>query len=169
MYIRSFLILFIAFFSSAWADCPFCRQTVLEQQSVYEGEHLRVLVDYEPRVKGHLLVVTKRHLFKIHELSKEEWEEMATVIPKIVQVFSAFLGTDQYVVIEKNGPNAYQQIPHVHFHVIPILSQPWLEVFGIKPKRLSREELEEEVQLFKGYFQTAGKDFSPLISNPQSG
>ncbi|HSW87393.1 MAG TPA: HIT family protein [Rhabdochlamydiaceae bacterium] len=143
----------ICFFVNAHADCVFCRPKVITEESVLEGEHLRVLVDIEPRVKGHLLVVPKRHIAKAHELSKEEWEELSMILPKVVEVFSIYLGTEQYVIIEKNGPNAFQQIPHVHFQLIPVHSQQWADIFDIIPKRLSHEEIEKEVLTFRDYFQ----------------
>lgn len=153
-FISSACFLF-SFFNAvlAHADCVFCRPKVVIEESVLEGAHLRVLVDIEPRVKGHLLVVPKRHVIKAHELFKKEWEELSMIIPKVVEVFSVHLGTDQYIIIEKNGPNAFQQIPHVHFQLIPVLSQKWADIFDIIPERLSPEEIEQEVNTFRNYFR----------------
>jgi histidine triad (HIT) family protein len=143
--------LFICISIEAFA-CPFCRQDIIVGQSVFEGDHFRVLIDYEPRTKGHLLLVTKRHVAKAHELSKEEWEEIATVLPKVVGVFSGYLGTDQYIMIEKNGRSAFQQVPHVHFHLFPMHSQTWAEIFDIVPRQLTNEEIENEVSTFRQFF-----------------
>lgn len=128
--------------------CPFCDPKVIDSQLVLEGDHFYLLCDFQPRVEGHLLVVTKRHLAKAHELSSEEWKEFGTLLPKIVQVFSTHLGTDQYLLIEKNGRNAFQQIPHVHFHLLPIQNQTVEHFFGAKPRRLTAEELEQAVTTF---------------------
>lgn len=132
--------------------CVFCREEVLKKQSVFESQYFNVLVDYEPRVKGHLLIIPKRHMEKAHELVKEEWEELSTVIPKVVRVFSQYLGTDQYIILEKNGPKAFQQVPHVHFHLFPVSSQTWGEIFDIIPKQLNKDDLEKERAEFQSYF-----------------
>ncbi|MDB2613805.1 HIT family protein [Chlamydiales bacterium] len=119
---------------------PFCNFEIIENQSVFKTEYFNVLIDYEPNVRGHLLVIPKRHIVKAHELSKKEWEDLSNVIPKIVNVFSKFLHTDQYIILEKNGPQAFQTVPHVHFHLIPVHNQTWSEIFNIKPQRLNPEE-----------------------------
>jgi len=80
------------FITEAYAEhCVFCREEVIKNQSVFQGEYFNVLIDYEPRVRGHLLVVPKRHLAKDLELSKEEWAELSIIIPKAVKVFSEVL------------------------------------------------------------------------------
>ncbi|MFZ0565974.1 MAG: HIT family protein [Chlamydiales bacterium] len=134
--------------------CAFCRQEIIENQCVFQGEYLSILVDYAPKVKGHLLVIPKRHLVKAHELSKEEWTELSIILPKVVQAFSAVLDTDQYIILEKNGFRAFQDVPHVHFHLLLVTSQTWAEIFGTIPKQLSREELERETALFRLYFSS---------------
>jgi len=62
--------------------------------------------------------------------------------------------TDQYIILGKNGRRAFQDVPHVHFHLFPVTSQTLSEIFDIVPKQLNREELEEEVSLFRSYFSS---------------
>jgi diadenosine tetraphosphate (Ap4A) HIT family hydrolase len=147
--------LMLSFSTSGFANsCPFCNNKIIEEQSAFESEYFHVLVDYMPRVQGHLLVIPKRHVMKAHELTLNEWQELSTLIPKVVKVFTDFLETDQYIILEKNGPKAYQAVPHVHFHLMPIQSQKWVDVFNYaKPRKLSPEELQEEVATFRNYFQ----------------
>jgi histidine triad (HIT) family protein len=151
----SALILIICcFYATAFgAICPFCNERVIENQSVFETENFRVLIDYKPRVKGHLLAIPKRHVEKAHELNEDEWRELSLIFPAVFKVFEEFLKTDQYMVLEKNGPQAYQEIPHVHFHLIPVHGQHWKEIFDIPLRQLSPEELKREADLFRAYFQ----------------
>lgn len=132
--------------------CAFCAPEIIKNQKVFEDRYFNVILDYEPHVPGHLLVVPKRHIVKAHELSQDEWSELADTIPKIARVFSEFLKTDDYIILEKNGRNAFQQVPHVHFHLFPIHSETWSDIFDIMPNRLSQEDLEQQVILFRGYF-----------------
>lgn len=132
--------------------CVFCDPKIIETQSVYKTPRFVVLVDYEPRTKGHLLVVPIRHSARAHELTREEWEELHLVIPKVVQVFSKVLNTDQYIILEKNGPNAFQQVPHVHFHLFPITNQTWASIFDVVPARLAPAELDAQIALFRSAF-----------------
>lgn len=119
---------------------------------MFENETLYILVDYMPRVNGHLLIIPKRHVARADELSEQEWKEIGILLPKVVEVFKEYLGTDQYIFLEKNGPKAFQEIPHVHFHLFPIIDQKWREIFDIIPRKLDRDEVQREVDIFKKYF-----------------
>ncbi len=133
-------------------SCVFCRQDVLENESVFVGKYFTVLMDIEPRAAGHMLAVSNRHIMKADELTAEEWSELGTIIPKVVEAFHLGLNTDQYVLLEKNGPRAFQDVPHVHFHLVPVQNQAWEEIFNICPKRLSIEEFRKEICFFRGFF-----------------
>ncbi len=74
--------------------------------------------------------------------------------------------TDQYIVLEKNGPLAFQDVPHVHFHLLPITTQTWSEIVDIIPKQLSKEALEEEIASFRLYFSSFSYLKSPNIGRP---
>lgn len=132
--------------------CKFCDLEIVTNHSIFENKYFNILLDLEPRVPGHLLVIPKRHIAKAHELSQNEWTELYKVIPKIVKVFKKFLETDDYIILEKNGKNAFQQIPHVHFHLFPIHSEKWSDIFDIVPDKLSIKDLEQQIYLFRRYF-----------------
>ncbi len=147
-----FIVSTLLFASQANAKpCVFCNPEIVRDQSILESEHFSVVLDCEPRVPGHLLVIPKKHSAKAHELSRDEWAELSDIIPKIAKIFSEFLGTDDYIILEKNGRNAFQQVPHVHFHLFPVHSEAWSDIFDIVPSRLSREQLEQQLVLFREY------------------
>ncbi len=133
--------------------CVFCKPDILEKQSVFISKHFNVMPSYEPRTPGHLLVVPKRHVAKAHELSSDEWSELSVITTKIVQVFSKFLATDDYIILEKNGVQAFQDVLHVHFHFFPVRSVTWSSIFDVDPKKLSPQDLEDHVLLFQDYFK----------------
>lgn len=134
--------------------CVFCTEEFIETQSAFTSEYFRICPTLRPQMKGHLLVIPKRHIVKAHELTQEEWAELSVIMPKIVEVFSTHLQTDQYIIFEKNGPKAFQHIPHVHFHLMPITSQTWDEIFNVLMKDLSPEDLKKDVDLFRSYFSS---------------
>ena len=131
-------LLFISFSTSAFGnDCPLCDEKIIKQQTVFETEYYVVLVDYMPRMKGHLLVVPKRHVFKAHELTGQEWQDLSVVIPKVVAVFKDFLGTDQYMILEKMVPRLTKKFPTSIFIFCPsILKNGWMS--SISSQRSSR-------------------------------
>lgn len=140
------------FFTSTIFSCPFCDPQIIADQKVFESDTLYVLADYMPRVKGHLLIIPKRHVVRAEEMKDQEWKELGLTIQAVVKVFKESLGTDQYIILEKNGPKAFQEIPHVHFHLLPVVNETWKEIFFIAPRKLDPEELQQEVLFFIKYF-----------------
>jgi len=152
-YLTIFVVAFLLFTTSTHAKpCVFCTQNIVQEQSVFEGRYFYVLLDHEPRVPGHLLVIPKRHVAKAHDLSQNEWSELSDLLPKIVAVFCEFLETEDYILLEKNGQQAFQQIPHVHFHLFPVHKESWSEIFDIVPAKLNREDLAYQILVFRNYF-----------------
>jgi diadenosine tetraphosphate (Ap4A) HIT family hydrolase len=150
------ILFFCSLFATAQA-CPFCDSAVIERQFLMESDKLVVLLDIAPIVKGHLLIIPKRHVVKAHELTSEEWQELSEIMPRIVMLFKKALDTDQYIILEKNGPKAYQHIPHVHFHLLPIKSQVGLEIFQHTHKNLSNEEFESQLNAFRAHLHVQKK------------
>jgi len=133
-------------------SCAFCKNHFVKTQVVSESQNFIVALSFEPQVPGHLVVIPKRHIVKAHELVDLEWLELSGIVRKVVNVFTEFLGTDEYIIFEKNGPNAFQDVPHVHFHFLPIHSETWAELFDVPSTRLPPRELEKQRVLFKSYF-----------------
>lgn len=159
----SILAIFFCHFITA-EECPFCKPSVLEDQTAFEGTFLRVLVDHAPVSPGHLLLIPKRHIGKAHEMSKEEWGEFSDLINRVVKTFQSRFRTDQYILLEKNGSNAGQTVPHVHFHLLPMPSNAltavvkeviFQKIFGKRPSQLSREQLLKEVVLYRSYLSNS--------------
>jgi histidine triad (HIT) family protein len=150
-------------YSIGFADCPFCNQQVLERQLIAENENLAMLVDFAPVIEGHLLIIPKRHIQKAHEMSNVEWTSMDDMIKKAVFLFQKALGSDQYILLEKNGPSAGQTVPHVHFHVLPMPTNEiadslkhtlYLKIFSHFPEKLSREALKVQVERYRELIKT---------------
>lgn len=137
--ISSFIASILLFLSFSFGvnGCPFCHPEVIAKQRVLEGQFFNVLLDLGPRVFGHLLVTPKRHVLKAQELSKDEWAELGEITGKIARVFSEFLETERYVILEKNGCDAFQEVPHIHFHFFPVHAESWSDIFDIVPDRLT--------------------------------
>ena len=139
------MIFRIASLASSEIDpCPFCNIDNLNKQLLFETEYLMILLDTSPRCAGHLLVIPKRHVKQAEELAAEEWQELALAIPKMVEVFKKAYQTDHYIILQKNGAKAFQSVFHVHFHLFPMQSQTWSEVFNSTPALLSDEEFEKQ-------------------------
>ncbi|KAJ2889498.1 Adenosine 5'-monophosphoramidase [Coemansia aciculifera] len=99
------------------ADCLFCKIIRGEIPSVklLETATTFAFLDIGPLSEGHALVVPKFHAEKMHQLPDEFLADSMPVAKKIATA----LGVDNYNILQNNGRLAHQEVPHVHFHVIP--------------------------------------------------
>lgn len=101
------------------SSCPFCNKEVLEGQTFYEGCEVLGILTYKPSVEGHVLIIPKRHVVYFDGLTKGEMGEIQETIQEIHQMFQKYYGMTGYLLLQKNGKEAGQSVPHVHFHYIP--------------------------------------------------
>lgn len=117
------LICFVGFLTSIEAqsqpDCPFCQTSVLDQQKFYEDDLVLALYSYKPIMPGHCLIIPKRHVERFEMLSDEEAAQICRVIKKVNLAVIKVFDTSPYLLLQKNGYEVGQTVPHVHFHYIP--------------------------------------------------
>ncbi len=105
--------------SSQTATCAFCNEEVLRGQTFFEGKGARALVDYKPAVDGHVLIIPDRHVERFEQLNPEEIAEMGEIIKKVDAAVKKIYGNTGSLLLQKNGREAGQSVPHVHFHYLP--------------------------------------------------
>lgn len=99
--------------------CAFCDPKVLAYQTFYEDDLVLALYTHKPMFPGHCLIIPKRHVERFEELSTEEITQMGQVIKKVNLAVMKVFETVSYLLIQKNGREAGQTVPHVHFHYVP--------------------------------------------------
>jgi diadenosine tetraphosphate (Ap4A) HIT family hydrolase len=101
----------------------FCEKTVIDRQSVYEGDYTRILHDYMPLLgkdKIHLLHMPKHHREKYENLTKEEYVELAHKRGLLVEHFEK-KGYKTIYLYSNNG--TIQSQKHFHEHFIPVATK----------------------------------------------
>lgn len=99
--------------------CPFCNDAVIAKQQYYEGKLVRVLLNYKPILTGHSLLIPKRHVERLEDLTTAEVVEMHATIQKVQRAFKTVYGTPDYLLVVQNGEAAGQTAYHTHMHMIP--------------------------------------------------
>lgn len=138
------------FFSKNRAACAFCDESVLKLNTFYEGKAASALLTHKPACQGHVLVLPKRHVVRFEDLTDSEMSEIKEIVRKVDQMSQKIYGSSGYLLLEKNGREAGQSVPHVHFHYLPRNSDQsglWLVVqILLAPilKPLSLEEMETQ-------------------------
>jgi diadenosine tetraphosphate (Ap4A) HIT family hydrolase len=99
------------------SQCPFCG--IQESRIKCENDFAIAILDAFPVAKGHTLVVPKRHIASLFDLTEEEqaavWCLVAVVRGRLLTEFR----TDGFNIGVNDGPAAGQTVMHAHVHIIP--------------------------------------------------
>jgi histidine triad (HIT) family protein len=103
------------------ADCIFCKIVAgsLPSAKVYEDADTVAFMDINPVVKGHTLVIPKKHCDQLMSVPPEILQKLILVAQKIAQAQIIGLDAIGLNLTQANGKVAGQIVPHIHFHVIP--------------------------------------------------
>ena len=86
---------------------------------VYEDDDTLAFMDIGPVIKGHTLVIPKKCYDPITETPDDVLAKLICVVKKIAGAQMKQLGAAGVNIIQNNGGAAGQEVPHLHFHVIP--------------------------------------------------
>lgn len=98
-------------------DCPFCRPAAGRVRR--ETAHAQALLDGFPVTPGHTLVVPRRHVASLFELTETERAAVWALVAEVRAALVAEFQPDGFTVGLNDGPAAGQTVPHAHVHVIP--------------------------------------------------
>ena len=102
-------------------DCLFCKiiKGEIPSSKVYEDEYVYAFKDIEPVAPVHILIVPKKHISSLNEISEED-EVLLGKIFLAIKKIAKKLGVEEkgYRVINNCGKDAGQTVMHLHFHLI---------------------------------------------------
>lgn len=103
------------------ADCPFCKIIAgdLSAARLVETDKVLSFMDINPVNPGHALVIPKRHVECLLDLTQEELHAISFLVRRVAGAVVDATDADGFNVLQNNGECAGQVVPHVHFHVIP--------------------------------------------------
>jgi histidine triad (HIT) family protein len=102
-------------------NCIFCRIIAGESPAriIHEDEHLLVFHDIQPQAPVHLLLVPKKHLASIQDLTPADKELMGHLLYTASSV-AKNLGLQQngYRLVINDGRYGGQAVFHLHLHLL---------------------------------------------------
>ena len=103
------------------SNCIFCKIVAKEIPAtvIYEDDDVLVFMDIGPIIKGHALVISKKHYDPIIDTPDEIVAKLHLTAKRIAQAQMNGLGADGVNIMQNNGAAAGQEVPHIHVHVIP--------------------------------------------------
>lgn len=100
--------------------CVFCgHDDVQKHHEVYEESGVYMTVPAYAYVDGHLLVIPRRHVRSVKELTPVEWEAMRKFFYMAKKMIREVHGIKGMQIVQKDGVTAQSTVEHLHFHCIP--------------------------------------------------
>jgi diadenosine tetraphosphate (Ap4A) HIT family hydrolase len=97
--------------------CPFCGFD--RTKLVAESEVAIALLDAFPVTEGHTLIVPRRHVTSIFQLSSQDLAALWAMVGEVRQGLQQNLSIDGINIGVNDGSAAGQTIEHAHIHLIP--------------------------------------------------
>jgi histidine triad (HIT) family protein len=103
------------------ADCLFCKivRGELDSEVVHDEDEVLAFHDINGRAPVHVLVIPKQHVASLEEVTSLP-ESVARRLFEVSSMVADELGVQEsgYAVRINNGPDAGQEIFHLHLHVL---------------------------------------------------
>lgn len=100
-------------------NCLFCKiiEGEIPSKTIYEDDLVKVFLDINPNTNGHCLIIPKKHIVTIQEISIELATHILEVEKKIYKILKEKLKIDGLTIIQNNDLG--QEVKHYHVHLIP--------------------------------------------------
>ena len=101
-------------------DCVFCKIIKKEINSdiIYEDDDFVIFKDINPKASTHVLIVPKKHIKSINQLTESDKKLMQEIIflaKHIAKELNVSEGYKLQFNVEKKGG---QEVPHIHLHLL---------------------------------------------------
>ncbi|MEN3045528.1 MAG: histidine triad nucleotide-binding protein [Candidatus Hydrothermales bacterium] len=101
-------------------ECIFCKivNKEIESKIVYEDENCLAFEDINPQAPTHILVVPKKHISSLREISAGDKNLIGHILYVISRIALEKKLERGYRVVVNDGKDAGQSIFHLHFHLL---------------------------------------------------
>lgn len=102
-------------------NCIFCKiiRGEVPASKVLETASMAAFLDIQPLAPGHLLVVPTEHYETLAEVPPSLLAEVTTELPRLARALLEAVQASALNLTCNSGKDSGQEIPHLHFHLIP--------------------------------------------------
>ena len=102
-------------------ECVFCpiASGTLPASIVYEDPTTLAFVDLRQFHPGHVLVIPRTHLLDVRELDPATGAALMATVARITRAVGRAFPHEGLSLWHSIGPAAFQEVPHLHFHIHP--------------------------------------------------
>ncbi|MGT2930240.1 HIT family protein [Streptococcus dentasini] len=101
--------------------CIFCQIIAGEIPSskIYEDDKVLAFLDISQTTKGHTLVIPKKHVRNMLDMSEQVATDLFKRLPKLARAVKTATGAKGLNILNNNEEIAGQSVFHAHVHIIP--------------------------------------------------
>ncbi|MBU6321134.1 MAG: HIT family protein [Patescibacteria group bacterium] len=100
-------------------ECPFCTRADIRERAIVENDLAWAFPTNIPITPGHTLVVPKRCVATLAELTPEERLAILDMTVEIQEALKSAFGAEGFNVAWNHGGIGGQSVPHFHLHIVP--------------------------------------------------
>jgi histidine triad (HIT) family protein len=135
-------------------DCVFCNIVKGKGQEslVYSDEKAIAFMDIQPVNPGHVLVIPKVHVSGLSDLDEETGARIFKVAMRVAHAIKrSGVKCEGVNLLLSDGRAAFQEIFHVHLHVIPRFEGDNLRIsfgrkYGVRPERTELDMIAAKIR-----------------------
>ncbi|SET41549.1 histidine triad (HIT) family protein [Natronincola peptidivorans] len=104
------------------SECIFCKivKGELPTKFLYEDDKVAAFQDINPVAPNHILIIPKKHIASMVEVTEEDTQEILPYIFKAAQHLAEEFGMDKegFRIVNNCGAKGGQTVAHLHFHLL---------------------------------------------------
>ena len=109
--------------------CAFCHLN--DKYVIFEKNGVVLAVALFAYVDGHMMIIPRRHVRSVKELTPKEWETMREMMYIAKKMIRRVHGIKGMQIVQKDGAAAQSTVEHLHFHCVPF-DAPDLSVWNYR-------------------------------------
>lgn len=108
------------------SECIFCKIASNEMpcDRIYEDDNYLAFNDIVPQAPFHILIIPKKHISKIADLTGDDNEIMGGLFSVAAKI-CAKKSISDYRLVVNNGEGVGQSVFHIHLHVLAGRAMKW--------------------------------------------
>ncbi len=109
------------------SDCVFCKivNSQIPAKKVYEDEYAVCFHDLEPQAPVHVLIIPKRHVASLDDVTEDEQEMLGHIMVLISKIAKELGLENGYRLVCNCGEDGFQSVKHLHFHLLGKRKMTW--------------------------------------------
>jgi histidine triad (HIT) family protein len=127
------------------SDCVFCGIASHAEPAsiVFEDETCMAFLDLRQFHAGHTILIPRQHIADVRDLDDETGTHLMAALTRITRAVAAAFPGQGASIWHSIGPAAFQEVPHLHFHIHPRqVGDGLLRVYPSAPATPHRTELD---------------------------